>query len=302
MRSFLSLSLAVLTAISGIAQAASSLDARSPNPQCVAEFCADAPLVKRADGCVSEICLDDYAPVSVKRQTISSPRFFRKELTNAQRLARGLPLKPPARRRASPSIAARDAQTSPVPTVTYTVVAQVFQDTTSLGFVAPDPNYWTPLLTPSIDSALRLSFSLPLGATSGSQLSLTMLNDNRGTYFAPVVGRDSTSSDLAAGSFNYLYLDPVAAPGTAAGATPQSAPSFFSTSSGLDKQTETSVWSVDLVSMTLTMQWINTDSSTPASILFVQSNHIYAGGDPDAFHSRFPAPVNAVTLKIVQVA
>ncbi|KDR65070.1 hypothetical protein GALMADRAFT_149016 [Galerina marginata CBS 339.88] len=293
MRSLLSLSFVFLTAVSRIAHA------------------ADASLFSPADQCVCEICLDPdaTAAVAVKRQAISSP-LLRRDLTNAQRLARGLPLKPPARR-ASPSIAARDAQTSPVPTVTYTVVAQVFQDTTSLGYVAPDPNYWTPLLTPDINSALRLSFSLPMGATAGSGLTLTQLNDNRGTYFAPVVGRDSTSSDLAAGSFNYLYLDPVA--GIFAGPTPQSAPSYFSTSTGLDKQTETSVWSVDLVSMTLTLQWINTDSftallglqiidsSTPASILFVQCDHLYVGGDPSAFYSPFPAPVNAITLKIVQV-
>jgi len=31
--------------------------------------------------------------------------------------------------------------------------------------------------------------------------------------------------------------------------------------------------------------------ATPTTFTFVQSNHLYAGGDPDAFHSRFPAPV-----------
>jgi hypothetical protein len=170
-----------------------------------------------------------------------------------------------------------------------------------LGYVAPDPNYWTPLLTPDIGSALAISFSLPDGATSGSQLDLTQTNDNRGTFFGLVVGRDSTSSNIASGSFNYFYLDPTAAPGTSPGDTPQSVPSYFSTSSGLDKQAETSVWSVDLITGSLTGQWINTDSTTPATILFVQSNHLYAGGDPGAFHSRFPAPVTTVTLQFIPV-
>jgi len=32
-------------------------------------------------------------------------------------------------------------------------------------------------------------------------VDFTLLNDNRGTYFGLVVGRDSTTSDIAAGSF-----------------------------------------------------------------------------------------------------
>ena len=36
-----------------------------------------------------------------------------------------------------------------------------------------------------------------------------------------------------------------------------------------------------------------------ATIIFVQSNHVYAGGDPVAFQSRFPAPVATVTLKFI---
>jgi hypothetical protein len=34
--------------------------------------------------------------------------------------------------------------------------------------------------------------------------------------------------------------------------------------------------------------------ANPATVIFVQSNHVYAGGDPGAFHSRFPAPVTTV--------
>ena len=67
------------------------------------------------------------------------------------------------------------SQPSSVPSVTYSGVIQVLSDGTSLGYVGPDPNYWTPLLTPDINSALRISFSLPVGATSGSQLGLTQV-------------------------------------------------------------------------------------------------------------------------------
>jgi len=184
---------------------------------------------------------------------------------------------------------------------TYSGILQVKSGDTSLGYIAPDPNYWTPLLTPDLNSALRISFQALGGATSVTSVSFTQLNDNRGTYFGPVVGRDSTSSDIAAGSFNYLYLDPTAAPGTPPGSTPQSVPSFFSTSTGLDKQAETAVWNVNLVTGAVTAQWINTNGDTPATQIFVQSNHVYAGGDPEAFHSRFPAPVTTVSLTFIPV-
>jgi len=277
MRSLISLSLVFLAAIlPGVALAAST-----------------------PKSCYDEMCLDGNSPVT-KRQATSTTPMIRKDLTNAERLARGLPLNPPTRRTHS-GIAARQAQTSATPPVTYTKVIQVFSGTTSLGYIAPDPNYWTPLLTPDISSALQVSFSLPSGVTTGAQVDFTQLNDNRGTLFGPVVGRDSTSSAIATGDFNYLYLDPVASPGSTPGATPQSIPSFFATSSGLDKQAETSIWNVDVVAGTLTGQWINPDSSSPTTVFFVQSNHVYAGGDADAFHSRFPAPVTTVTLALVDV-
>jgi len=276
MRSLISLSLVFLAAIlSGVAQAA-AVDERSP--------------------CVAEICLDEIFPPPERRQV--TPTSYARELTNAQRLARGLSPNPPTRRVLN---LVPLSQPSSLPSVTYSVVIQVLSGDTVLGYVAPDPNYWTPLITPDINSALRVSFQLPLGATSGSQLGLTQLNDNRGVFFGPVVGRDSTSSNIAQGSFNYLYLDPIAAPGTPPGSTPQSVPSYFSTSTGLDKQAETSVWSVDLITGALSAQWINTDSTSPPTFIFVQSNHVYAGGDPSAFQSRFPAPVTTVTLKVIPV-
>ena len=118
------------------------------------------------------------------------------------------------------------------PQTTYTAVISVYDGSTFLGYAAPDTNYWTPLLTSDKTSALVVGFTL--NGTSGTQVNLTSQNDNRGAYFGPVQGRDSTSDDIGTGSYNYLYLDPISTT-TAAGATPQSDASYFSTSSGLDK-------------------------------------------------------------------
>jgi len=182
--------------------------------------------------------------------------------------------------------------------VNYRAVIQVKSGGTSLGYVAPDPNYWTPLLTSDINGALIVDFSLSNGDTSATGLNLTQENDSRGQYFGPVVGRDSTSSNIAPGSFNYLYLDPITNP-TPPNSPPQSGPSYFSTSSGLDKQNETAVWTVDVSAGTLAPVWTNTDGSNPTTQTFVQSNHLYAGGDPAAFQGRFPATVTTVTLTLI---
>lgn len=36
-------------------------------------------------------------------------------------------------------------------------------------------------------------------------------------------------------------------------------------------------------------------ATTTPTVLFVQSNHLYGGGDTEAFHSRFPASVEIVS-------
>jgi uncharacterized repeat protein (TIGR01451 family) len=183
------------------------------------------------------------------------------------------------------------------PPITYRAVIVVKDGSnTSLGYAAVDPNYWTPLLTPDKTAALIVDFTL--SGTSGTQINLTPENSNQGPfpYFGAVQGRDSTSDNIAAGSFNYLYLGNVNA--TAPGATPQHNGNYFSRTAGLDKASESAIWTIDVNALTIAPVWINTDASSPTTVTFVQSNHLYAGGDADAFHSRFPAPVTTATLHL----
>jgi len=180
--------------------------------------------------------------------------------------------------------------------VNYTAIIRVEGDGgTSLGYVQTDPNYWTPLLTPDSAGAMIVSFRLPNGQT-GTQIDLATDPRSGFAYFGPVTGRDSTSSDIAPGSFNYLYLGHTNQ--TVPNSPPQSVGNFFQSSTGLDKQSESAVWTINIPALTLVPQWINRDQTTPGTFLFVQSNHLYAGGDPDAFHNRFPAPVTRVTLHL----
>ena len=164
----------------------------------------------------------------------------------------------------------------------------------TLGDLADDTAYHTPLLLPTSAGALIVDFTL--NGTSGTQVNLTPENLAEGfPYFGPVEGRDNTSANIAPGSFHYLYLGGVS--GSAPGSTPL-AGNYFSTFSGLSKLSESAVWSIDVGALTIAPQWINTDGSLPTTFVFVQSNHVYAGGDPAAFLSRYPAPVTTVTLHL----
>ena len=165
----------------------------------------------------------------------------------------------------------------------------------SLGYVAEDPNYFTPLLNPTNSGALVVDFILD--GTAGNQVDLTLENSNQGyPYFGATVGRENTSSDIGSGNFNYLYLEGTDA--TTPGVPPQGVPNYFAVSSGLAKPSESAIWAVDVNALTLNPQWINTDSSSPSTVVFVQSNHVYAGGDAGAFNARFPAPVTSATLHL----
>lgn len=108
--------------------------------------------------------------------------------------------------------------------------------------------------------------------------------------------RDSTNSDIGSGNFNYLYFDNT--DGTNSGATPQSVPNYFAVTAAAGQQSESGIWDINVSALTIGPQWVNSDASTPTTETFVQSNHLYAGGDSNAFNGRFPAPVTPVTLHL----
>ena len=168
---------------------------------------------------------------------------------------------------------------------------------TQLGYVTTDPSYWTPLLSPNISNAFLVDFTLD--GTSGSAVNLTVVTPTQGfSYFGLTQGRDSTSADIGSGNFNYLYLEGTNA--TAPGSTPQQVGNYFSTATGLSHPSESAIWTIAINGTTGTLNpvWVNTDGTTPTTQTFVQSNHLYAGGDAAAFHTRFPAPVTPVTLNL----
>lgn len=181
--------------------------------------------------------------------------------------------------------------------IDYTAVIEIKNGSTSLGYLVNDPAYWTPEITSDSTSAFIVDFTL--NGTSGSQVNLLPDSPSQGfPDFGLTQGRDSTDSNIGSGNFNYLYIEGTNA--TDPGATPQVVGNYFNTNNSLDHTSESAVWDIDITGATGTLapQWINTDGSSPTTVTFVQSNHIYAGGDASAFNGRFPAGVTSVTLQL----
>ncbi|KAJ6606475.1 hypothetical protein DFH09DRAFT_1120331 [Mycena vulgaris] len=241
----------------------------------------------------SEICPPSGTPIS--REIGSSAReLIPSSVSNAERLARRLPLKAPSRR--SSAHRARYSSTPPSPQITgYIQVLSLGDSSSVLGYVSKNSlsgsgHY---AYTASLDNALLVGVSGD-GTTSGNIVTLN--SDYPSPSFLGLVqGRDSTSSDLATGSFNYLYLASTAP--TDPGASPQDVGSKSGT---IPRTSESSVWTIDPVTSALTAQWINTDDTPAPTISFTQSTGIYFGGDPDAFHAKYPSPIQTIALTFIK--
>ncbi|KAK5996234.1 hypothetical protein PT974_04666 [Cladobotryum mycophilum] len=196
--------------------------------------------------------------------------------------------------------------TVPAPIQTLTGILKVSDSSNNnvLGYVGKTylpPAYM--LIQGSADpaNALVVTIKVPTVVASISSAELTMTNSNHPHPFLGLVqGRDSTSADEQPGSFNYLYLS--ATEHTPVGSVPLLVGTTYNDNTGLSKLSESSVWSFNVATKQLAPAWINTDGNPAVNLqLFTQSNGLYAGSDPDAFHTRFPAPVTRITFTLVLV-
>ncbi|KAF8149447.1 hypothetical protein B0H34DRAFT_679237 [Crassisporium funariophilum] len=236
---------------------------------------------------------------AVRRHVAPSPTVFeRNEWTNAERLARGLPLKKPTPRRSG--VSARQA--SPLPSTTYTGVIQVF-DVASLdvpiGYVSEDSENRRILKhRPLLVDAVRVSFNLETGATAGTDIQITMLNSDFTQDFLlglvqgvqavdNVMGPASDSHDIS-----YFYVAGVRAPGSLPGAVPAVIPNSYTTMTGIQRSAISDVWSISLDTGVLTPAWVNPDGTKPAVDFFSAgvTAELY-GGDQATFLVQFPLEV-----------
>jgi hypothetical protein len=124
---------------------------------------------------------------------------------------------------------------------------------------------------------------------TGSVFAISTLNgpDSTLPFLGAVVGPASSSNDLGAGSFNYDLL--TASVQTAPGTPPTAGTNAYSS-----QLIESSIWSLTGGNF-LAAQWVNTNSSLPATYLYYLpgSNGLLLTGDPAAFNSAFPGGFQA---------
>ncbi|KZP28607.1 hypothetical protein FIBSPDRAFT_1039369 [Athelia psychrophila] len=214
-------------------------------------------------------------------------------LTNAKRLALGLPLLPPTRRSK-----ARRSLPSSVPTQTVTGIIQI-RDATSkdiLGYVIENTNNNNHLGYGDASLAIPVSFAVDPTATVSSQLDIAAVTSYAAAWplMGGIVGLLNTDDDLKSGSSNYAYIQGTTH--TPAGSPPIAASNSYPTV----EDTESGIWSYDSTTGAITAQWVNTDSGLPpTSIMSVAaSNALVITGDTTAFAKSF-ATSTLVTFTLV---
>ncbi|QRV78592.1 hypothetical protein RhiJN_06607 [Ceratobasidium sp. AG-Ba] len=218
--------------------------------------------------------------------------------TNAQRLARGLPLiKPKAHRRhfqrggphrlGSRALSAPRAETSPLPPAHQKCNILVKTDDTTLGYLKAQFNKYGEygaFTSEQNPDTLEVSFSY--SPDSPSQLDMLATNSPSKTfsYMGGVVGYSSGSDDLASGSSNSYSA-------TMEDPTTEDQPDY-----------ESAIWAYDPVTQAITAHWVNTDGSTSTThIAYANdgSDALMVVGDLDNVNKSLGTSYPEVTLTCV---
>ncbi|RDB21128.1 hypothetical protein Hypma_011845 [Hypsizygus marmoreus] len=252
----------------------------------------------------SNRCVSEYCPGKIESRGVPMPAVVptrTSELTNGERLAQGLPIKPPTRRSRGP----KHPTPSPLPQHTKRGVIKVTESKTGafLGYISKHTfGHAQYRYQPKRDDALVVEFKISIYKSFVTNVRLTAEDSNIPDFplLSLIEGHENHNADLAPGSFHYAYIGGMAEPGTPPKSVPMSSPeNSYSASTGYTEAAESDVWSFDAFTNHLVPRWTNWDGSRPAVHIFEQATAIYISGDVKAFKERFPAPVKHVTLEFV---
>ncbi|KAF8156942.1 hypothetical protein B0H34DRAFT_770556 [Crassisporium funariophilum] len=219
------------------------------------------------------------------------------ELTNAQRLAEGLPLKPP-RRRGTGTQVARSAP-SAVPSTFAGYIRATDQATgLSIGFVRTIMNRFGEYgLTNDPNARLEVTFTIASGSTTPIDITAT---NGLSAYplLGGIVGFSSATPNINPGSGNYAYIG-------GSGATPPGSPAVFvgnsyTDATSMEEGSESAIWTFDPMTGGITAQWINTDLGKPITYIGYITDVLIFTGDKAAFGQSF-GPTVFVDLSFVPI-
>ncbi|KAF9525578.1 hypothetical protein CPB83DRAFT_909050 [Crepidotus variabilis] len=240
-------------------------------------------------GATSTSGLDEFTGIEFHHAP--SPRSVYPGISNAERLKRGLPLKPP-KRRASHVIHAPRPSATPV-----RGRVQAFDAYTGapIGFISKNPSSaGVAGLTPVFDDAMVFQYD----KSTSAPYDFTMVNP--ASYFAQfpllgnVLGPSSISQTLGPGLYNYCFF--AGTNETPADSPPVVQGTSFSTTLGA----ETAVWK-KTDSGDISLQWVNPDGSKPETFVMYapSANSLAITGDVAAYLDTFGTGRFPITLKWV---
>ncbi|KAJ7626953.1 hypothetical protein FB45DRAFT_1029330 [Roridomyces roridus] len=222
-----------------------------------------------------------------------APQTLEGAVTNAERLARGLPLLKPRRRSSFP----RQSTPSSVPPVEVTCNIQI-------DAVDPDagPTVFYDVRQSQNDAdALVVSFSYTPGSTSHVSMPLW---DNY-PYFAAIITADSDSNDLGSTSKNYAYLGKslYEVPQAEGRRQPQIRTGTPRRSVALEPRPPCGATILARCTGALTPTWINTDGQpVPAYVMYDSWNMAFfisgrssIGAEPEFTYPPVPVTFTCVT-------
>lgn len=224
-----------------------------------------------------------------------------RELTNAKRLAAGLPLKRPVRRNHRGGNGHGGNPHHPQPSghpgggnggCTSGHLEVRDNDGNCIGYVGKDWNdYGQYGLCGQDDIDLRLEVSIDLELAKRGATDIKTVNgpDADFPYFGGITGftSDCGCSDISQNSKNYVYLG--ATTQTDPHAPPQSGSNSFTKKTQVSRKVQSAIFSYDSDTSEITPQWINEDSSTPPTHLGISHSSLILAGDQDLFSKIFGA-------------
>ncbi|PCH39027.1 hypothetical protein WOLCODRAFT_146826 [Wolfiporia cocos MD-104 SS10] len=209
-------------------------------------------------------------------------------LTNAQRLARGLPPNRPrfhsARHLAPRASPAADPNPA-CPVVTGTLrVAGAGVPAGSL--VSRAPNAFGEYgVTRDAADALRVQYAACADGAPGDLLGLNGIADHR--FLGAITGFDSPAGDLAPGSSAYAYLGGTEQ--TPPNAPPATVGNSFTSATGIAAGAESAIWRVDGASGAVDARWVDGNGATPVIhvMYFAPEDFLLLTGDVGAFAAAY---------------
>ncbi|KAG8743824.1 hypothetical protein FRC10_011372 [Ceratobasidium sp. 414] len=197
---------------------------------------------------------------------------------------------------------APQAVIAPPPRITQKCNIFVESDSEYYGYISPTFNRFGEygVFQPSQNGSLEVSITYRPDAPGKIEFLATNGPVASYPYVGGITGFSSKGGNIGRGSPNYAYLGGTAQ--TPPGSPPVSADNSFSIVTSIPQDYESTIWGFNPDTMAITVQWINTDKSAPATfVVYANDNNqaLVITGDVDEFQYIFDVPYPEVMLTCV---